>query len=253
MYIKKIGKGKDLVLIHGWGMHSSIWEPIINKFSNEYTLHLVDIPGMGKSHVIDPYDLDHVVEAISKALPTSFDILGWSLGSLIALKMSLMYPKKIHRMVLVGGTPCFINQKDWSYGVDVRDFNDFANKLFKNYKSTMINFYTLQLMHSKNSKLLIKELKRIDEAENPPEVKSLQLGLDILLNNYLRDDINKIQHQTLLITCNMDRLTPMSASMWLENQLKAGQLKVIEGASHIPFLSHPDEFLNHLDQFLLAA
>ena len=253
MYIKKIGKGKDLVLIHGWGMHSSIWEPIINKFSNEYTLHLVDIPGMGKSHVIDPYDLDHVVEAISKALPTSFDILGWSLGSLIALKMSLMYPKKIHRMVLVGGTPCFINQKDWFYGVDVRDFNDFANKLFKNYKSTMINFYTLQLMHSKNSKLLIKELKRIDEAENPPEVKSLQLGLDILLNNDLRDDINKIQHQTLLITGNMDRLTPMSASMWLENQLKAGQLKVIEGASHIPFLSHPDEFLNHLDQFLLAA
>ena len=253
MYIKKIGKGKDLVLIHGWGMHSSIWEPIINKFSNEYTLHLVDIPGMGKSHVIDPYDLDHVVEAISKALPTSFDILGWSLGSLIALKMSLMYPKKIHRMVLVGGTPCFINQKDWFYGVDVRDFNDFANKLFKNYKSTMINFYTLQLMHSKNSKLLIKELKRIDEAENPPEVKSLQLGLDILLNNDLRDDINKIQHQTLLITGNMDRLTPMSASMWLENHLKAGQLKVIEGASHIPFLSHPDEFLNHLDQFLLAA
>ena len=253
MYIKKIGKGKDLVLIHGWGMHSSIWEPIINKFSNEYTLHLVDIPGMGKSHVIDPYDLDHVVEAISKALPTSFDILGWSLGSLIALKMSLMYPKKIHRMVLVGGTPCFINQKDWFYGVDVRDFNDFANKLFKNYKSTMINFYTLQLMHSKNSKLLIKELKRIDEAENPPEVKSLQLGLDILLNNDLRDDINKIQHQTLLITGDMDRITPMSASMWLENQLKAGQLKVIEGASHIPFLSHPDEFLNHLDQFLLAA
>ena len=253
MHIKKIGQGKDLVLIHGWGMHSGIWEPIIDKFSKEYTLHLVDIPGMGKSHVINPYDLDHLAEAISKALPPSFDILGWSLGGLISLKMSLMYPKKIHRMVLVGGTPCFINQKDWFYGVDVRDFNDFANKLFKNYKSTMINFYTLQLMHSKNSKLLIKELKRIDEAENPPEVKSLQLGLDILLNNDLRDDINKIQHQTLLITGNMDRLTPMSASMWLENQLKAGQLKVIEGASHIPFLSHPDEFLNHLDQFLLAA
>jgi pimeloyl-[acyl-carrier protein] methyl ester esterase len=45
----------------------------------------------------------------------------------------------------------------------------------------------------------------------------------------------------------------MSASMWLKNHLKAGQLKVIEGASHIPFLSHSDEFLNHLDQFLLAA
>jgi len=253
MHIKKIGQGKDLVLIHGWGMHSGIWEPIIDKFSNEYTLHLVDIPGMGKSHVIDPYDLNHVVEVISKSLPTSFDILGWSLGSLITLKMSLMYPEKIHRMVLVGGTPCFINRIDWSHGVDIRDFNDFANKLFKNYKSTMINFYTLQLMHSKNSKLLIKKLKQIDEAENPPDVKSLQLGLDILLKNDLRDDINKIDHQTLLIVGDMDRLTPKSASMWLESHMKKGQLKVIEGASHIPFLSHPDEFFRHLDRFLLAA
>jgi pimeloyl-[acyl-carrier protein] methyl ester esterase len=253
MHIKKIGQGKDLVLIHGWGMHSGIWEPIIDRFSNQYTLHLVDIPGMGKSHVINPYDLDHVTEEISKALPPSFDILGWSLGSLIAIKMSLMYPKKIHRMVLVGGTPCFINQTDWSYGVDVRDFNNFANKLFKNYKSTMINFYILQLMHSKNSKLIIKKLKEMEAVENPPEIKSLQLGLDILLNNDLRNDINKIKHQTLLITGDMDRLTPKSASMWLESNLKESQLKLIKGASHIPFLSHSDEFFNCLDQFLLAA
>jgi pimeloyl-[acyl-carrier protein] methyl ester esterase len=253
MHIKKIGQGKDLVLIHGWGMHSGIWEPIIDRFSNQYTLHLVDIPGMGKSHVINPYDLDHVTEEISKALPPSFDILGWSLGSLIAIKMSLMYPKKIHRIVLVGGTPCFINQTDWSYGVDVRDFNNFANNLFKNYKSTMINFYILQLMHSKNSKLIIKKLKEMEAVENPPEIKSLQLGLDILLNNDLRNDINKIKHQTLLITGDMDRLTPKSASMWLESHLKESQLKLIKGASHIPFLSHSDEFFNCLDQFLLAA
>ena len=253
MHIKKIGQGKDLVLIHGWGMHSGIWEPIIDRFSNQYTLHLVDIPGMGKSDAINPYDLDHVTEEISKALPPSFDILGWSLGSLIAIKMSLMYPKKIHRMVLVGGTPCFINQIDWSYGVDFRDFNNFANNLFKNYKSTMINFYILQLMHSKNSKLIIKKLKEMEAVENPPEIKSLQLGLDILLNNDLRNDINKIKHQTLLITGDMDRLTPKSASMWLESHLKESQLKLIKGASHIPFLSHSDEFFNCLDQFLLAA
>ena len=129
MHIKKIGQGKDLVLIHGWGMHSGIWEPIIEKFSNQYTLHLVDIPGMGKSDSIDPYDLNHLAEAISQKLPTSFDILGWSLGSLIALKMSLLHPQKIHRMVLVGGTPRFINQTDWSHGVDIKDFNDFANKV----------------------------------------------------------------------------------------------------------------------------
>ena len=139
-------------------------------------------------------------------------------------------------MVLVGGTPCFINQTDWSFGVDLRDFNDFANKLFKDYKSTMINFYTLQLMHSKHSKLLIKNLKEMNEEVDPPKVKSLQLGLDILLNNDLRDDINKINHRTLLIVGDMDRLTPKSASMWLESHLKEARLKLIQGASHLSLI-----------------
>ena len=93
----------------------------------------------------------------------------------------------------------------------------------------------------------------MNEAADPPEVKSLQLGLDILLNNDLRDDIKKINHQTLLIAGDMDRLTPKSASMWLEEHLKEARLTVIQGASHIPFLSHPDDFFDHLDKFLLAA
>ena len=107
-----------------------------------------------------------------------------------------------------------------SFGVDLRDFNDFANKLFKDYKSTMMNFYTLQLMHSKHSKLLIKKLKEMNEEVDSPKVMSVQLGLDILLNNDLRDDINKINHRSLLIVGDMDRLTPKSASMWLESHLK---------------------------------
>ena len=108
-------------------------------------------------------------------------------------------------------------------------------------------------MHSKHSKLLIKKLKDINDEVNAPDVKSLQLSLDVLLNNDLRDDINKINHRTLLIVGEKDRLTPKSASEWLESRLKDGQLKVIQGASHIPFLSHADEFFDHLDQFLLAA
>ena len=72
MHINKIGHGQDLVLIHGWGMHSGIWEPIIEKFSKKYSLHLVDIPGMGQSHIIDPYDLNHLAEEISQNLSRGF-------------------------------------------------------------------------------------------------------------------------------------------------------------------------------------
>jgi pimeloyl-[acyl-carrier protein] methyl ester esterase len=93
----------------------------------------------------------------------------------------------------------------------------------------------------------------MNDEVHAPDVKSLQLGLDILLDSDLRDDINKINHRTLLIVGENDRLTPKSASEWLEGHLKEAQLKIIQGASHIPFLSHADEFFDHLDQFLLPA
>ncbi|MXS81486.1 pimeloyl-[acyl-carrier protein] methyl ester esterase, partial [Nitrosomonas sp. GH22] len=45
IHIKIIGAGPDLVMLHGWAMHSGVWEGVIGSLSHRFRLHCVDLPG----------------------------------------------------------------------------------------------------------------------------------------------------------------------------------------------------------------
>ncbi|STE56527.1 carboxylesterase (biotin synthesis protein BioH) [Escherichia coli] len=44
------GQGNvHLVLLHGWGLNAEVWRCIDEELSSHFTLHLVDLPGFGRS------------------------------------------------------------------------------------------------------------------------------------------------------------------------------------------------------------
>ena len=49
MFIKQMGQGPDLVMLHGWSMHSGVWQPLAELLAKQFTLHLIDLPGHGQS------------------------------------------------------------------------------------------------------------------------------------------------------------------------------------------------------------
>ena len=53
VHVDIIGQGQPLVLIHGWGMHSGVWQPLVKRLSANYMLYLVDLPGMGSSRPVE--------------------------------------------------------------------------------------------------------------------------------------------------------------------------------------------------------
>ena len=66
-HVEIIGKGQPLVMIHGWGMHSGVWQPLVNRLSKTYMLYLVDLPGMGNSRPIEPYHLHALADEVALA------------------------------------------------------------------------------------------------------------------------------------------------------------------------------------------
>ena len=74
--------------------------------------------------------------------------------------------------------------------------------------------------------------------------------MDILLDTDLRTQLPRLEQPVLLIHGNRDTLAPADASRWMATQLPNARLHVIEGASHAPFLSHPDTFMQTLQAFL---
>ena len=248
--VEIVGQGQPLVLIHGWGMHSGVWHPLVKRLSEHYILYLIDLPGMGRSRPVEPYHLHSISDEVAQVIPGVCDVLGWSLGGLVAQRIALNQPDRIRRLILVSSTPKFVTSEDWLAGVDPTNFNTFASNVNHDYKHAMMQFLTLQCMKAKDARNTIKQLRQTFETKPTPTQTTLNRALHILLESDLRDEVPNIRKPTLLIHGDRDTLTPVQAAHWMMQQLPMGFLRVISGAAHAPFLSHSDQFIETLNQFL---
>ena len=249
-HVEIIGQGQPLVMIHGWGMHSGVWQPLIKRLSAKYMLYLVDLPGMGNSRPVEPYHLYNLADEVAEVIPGVSDVLGWSLGGLVAQRIALNQPDRIRRLVLVSATPKFVSTPDWPAGVDPANFSAFAESVNHDYKAAILQFLTLQCMQSSDRRATIKQLRASFDTRPTPTQTTLQRALHILLESDLRAEIANIRKPTLLIHGDRDTLTPVQAAHWMMQQLPHGFLRVLSGAAHAPFLSHSEQFIETLNQFL---
>jgi len=253
VHIEQQGSGQNLVLIHGWGMHGGVWQPLVKKLSQHFSLHIVDLPGMGFSRPIEPSHLHAVAESVAESLPANADICGWSLGGQVAMRLALLQPDRVRRMVLVGNTPRFVNAPDWAHGIEASVFQQFAAQIAADYQNTLIKFLTLQCMGADDARSTVKQLRKSFAQRPVPTLGSLQKALNILLQTDLRAELENLRKPVLLMHGDRDTLAPVQAAHWLAQQLPFGRLRVMAGASHAPFLSHPDQFIEALIQFLEPA
>lgn len=250
IHIEAMGTGTNLVLLHGWGMSSAVWEPQLKTLAKHFTLHLVDLPGMGLSRPTEPYHLHQLSEKIAEMLPANANVVGWSLGGLVAMRMALDYPDLVQKLVLIGSTPCFVNKADWQIGIGPNTFKTFADNINADYHNTITQFLTLQCMGARDARSTVKQLRK-KFAERPiPTTQTLQKALKILLESDLREDVTQLKHRTLLIHGDRDTLAPVQAAHWMMQTLPNAYLRVIAGASHAPFLSHQAQFSDALIDFL---
>ncbi len=83
MHIDVTGQGPDLVLIHGWALQGGVFAPLVQRLADQFTLHLVDLPGHGHSRDdTTPLRLPFVVSAIAAATPRRCGAAGrWAVCS----------------------------------------------------------------------------------------------------------------------------------------------------------------------------
>ncbi|MEQ1488816.1 MAG: pimeloyl-ACP methyl ester esterase BioH [Methylotenera sp.] len=263
IHIESIGSGPNLVLLHGWAMNGAVWQPLVKSLSKQFTLHIVDIPGMGSSRPLEPYHLHIIAEKIAEMIPANADLVGWSWGGQVAMRLALDHPDAVRRLVLVGSTPCFVNKSaiknntdtlpDWNAGIAPEVFSKFADNVDADYHKTMAQFLTLQCMGDTSARSTVRLLRKKFEERPAPTTQTLLKALAILLDTDLRAEVASLRKPTLLIHGDRDTLAPVQAAHWMMQNLPVGYLRVMAGASHAPFLSHQEQFIDALVQFLEPA
>jgi pimeloyl-[acyl-carrier protein] methyl ester esterase len=250
LHVASAGRGRDIFFIHGWGMHSGVWQGVTESLAPRYRVHAVDLPGMGDSPARSSWTAENLIARLADVLPEQAVICGWSLGGQFAMRLALEFPERVERLVLVGTTPCFVNAADWKYGVEAEVFRDFAAQVMKDYAATMGRFLSLQAFGGESSRDLIRKLRERFLMKPEPDRQALQEALQVLLDTNLRKSVSLLRQPSLLLHGDKDTLAPVAAAHWLAGKIPQARLEVIKGASHAPFLSHPAVFMRQLEGFL---
>jgi len=126
----------------------------------------------------------------------------------------------------------------------------FAAELGMNHTATLRRFLALQVRGSEGEREVLAELRESLLSRGEPHLDALRGGLEILRDADLRALLPQIRQPTLAIAGQRDKLTPPQASHYLAQTMPNARVVEIEGAAHAPFLSHREEFLKCVMDFM---
>jgi pimeloyl-[acyl-carrier protein] methyl ester esterase len=147
-----------VVLLHGWGMHGGVWADLVTRLGGSVGALAPDLPGHGHSPMVEPYDIDVLVDQIAGAAPARCTVAGWSLGGQLALAWARRHPQQVERLVLIGTTPCFVSAPDWPHGVAEEVFAQFATDLTADAARTLRRFLLLETRGDAQARAVARQL-----------------------------------------------------------------------------------------------
>ena len=247
LHVERVGSGPDLVLLHGWGLHSGVWEELLPGLAQRFTVHAMDLPGHGHSAQVRPGTLDQAVDAVAAALPDGAIVCGWSLGGLAAQRLALRHPARVRALALASTTPCFVARDDWPAAMLPATLAEFAAGLGTDRQATLERFVALNALNGSRGREALRAFARKLDARGAPSAASLQATLGWLRDTDLRDAAPAIAAPTVVIHGARDALAPVAAGRWLARALPRAQLCELEDAAHLPFFTHRERFVAALE------
>ena len=247
LVVERSGHGRDLALLHGWGMHSGVWDEALPSLRARFHIHAVDLPGHGHSADADPGRLDETVQRIAHEIPAGAIVCGWSLGGLVAQRLARLFPERVSAMALVAATPCFVERADWPHAMKRATVEDFARGLAGDREATLERFVRLNALNGKDGREAARTFTARLFARGSPSAAALEATLDWLREADLRADAAALRLPTLVIHGARDMIAPVEAGRWLARSIPGARLVEFADCGHLPFFTHRERFVAALE------
>ncbi len=244
-------KGPPIVLIHGYTDSARDWVPMLPFMPKRFRLILVDISGHGESSKPEccytRYDFAYDIKLLLDRLHVrKADIVGHSLGSIIAQTFAETWPQRTHRVVLIsstGGRPA-------GAAADSRQF-DFAAEIRKLKEPIepdspfMIAWWGSPT--PVNADFIRRQ--REDSAKIPLRVWLAVLNQGLSMTD-LQNTLPQLKAPTLLIWGSKDPIMGPADRASLRAALPHAEVKIFDGLGHNPFWERPRTVARKITRFL---
>jgi len=240
-------KVSDVVLLHGWGSGSGVWDDIAPRLATRFRVHALPLPGYAAVSASAVSSLQATVDCVARAAPRRCGVVGWSLGGEVAIAWARRTPRQVQRMALIATTPCFTGRPGWRCATAPAVLQEFGRAIAADRDGTLARFVAVLARGDARAQQVAGALQPL--YKNGPADEVLAAGLAVLSSTDLRRELPRVRQPVLVMHGSRDRIVPPAAGRRLAAALPDARFSLLRTCAHAPFLSQPARVARELREF----
>ena len=248
--------GQPMVFAHGFGCDQTLWRFVAPAFEPDHRVITFDYVGAGRSDR-DAYDparyasLDGYADDILR-ICAALDLrdvvlVGHSVSAVIAVLAAAREPDRFADLILVTPSPRYLDDlPGYRGGFSSGDIDGLLQMLDANAMG-WASFLAPIVMGNPDRPELTTDLEATFCSIDP--VMARQFA-EVTFRSDNRSDLAKVATPSLIIQCAHDAVAPMEVGEFVHRNLRNSVLEVIDATGHCPHVSHPDETISAIRQYL---
>ena len=254
--VKVFGGGtQPMVFAHGFGCDQNMWRFITPAFENDYRIVLFDYVGSGHSD-LRAYDrarygtlggyAEDLLDVCRALDLRNAIVVGHSVSGIVAVLAAKREPHRFAQLILIGPSPRYINDSDYVGGFDRADIDGLLETMEKNYIG-WANYLAPVIMANPDRPELAGELTE-SFCSTDPVIARRFAEVTFLSDN--REDLVDVTVPSLILQCSADVIAPPEVGEYVHRHLPLSTLRVMQATGHCPHMSHPEETIREMKEYL---
>lgn len=250
---------QTMVFANGFGCDQNMWRFVAPAFEDRYRVVLFDYVGSGKSDAraydpgryasLDGYaqDLLDVCDALEVRDAV---FVGHSVSCMIGVLASIAQPERFERLVMVGPSPRYLNDRPgYTGGFERADLEGLLGMMEKNFIG-WANFLAPVVMGGAAPGQLTAELEE-SFCSTDPEIARRFAQATFFGDN--RQDQAKVTVPSLVLQSADDSIAPVSVGEYVHEHTPGSTLRIVDAQGHCLHMSHPDEIIALMSEYLVRG
>jgi pimeloyl-ACP methyl ester carboxylesterase len=257
-----MGKGPDMLLLHGLGATKSSFFDTAAALSRRYTVHAIDLPGFGGSSkpATAPYGAPYAAKAVIGTMDAlgieRAHLVGNSLGGRVAIEVGLERPDRVGGIALLSPAVAFV-RRDWHWLVRFArpELGMLPHSLGRHRieNTFWALFADRDLVDPSVADIVVDEFERIYRSPGArlaflSSARAIYLEAPFGRKGFY-PRLSTLEPPALFVWSSHDRLIPEKFRHHVERWLPSAEQVVLEGCGHVPQVERPERTNGLLERF----
>lgn len=173
------------------------------------------------------------------AQPLPVDVIGWSMGAMIALQIAREVPESVNRLILISGSSRFLRNSDQPDGISSGLLDQMIVALERDPLRVVAAFCQRMFTHDERAAGFSRDWEYA-YGRVQPALPTLRAGLEYLRDFAVTSD--QIFTETHILHGSDDPICPASVALKMGEIVKTKSLTVWPGVGHAPFFTCKEQF-----------